>query len=68
MNWDDVLKRLKDARTWTMLTSLANAAMVYFGVDSQVIIIADGALALVAFLLFGVEPIVTVIRRLKAGK
>lgn len=62
MVWNDVLGRFKDARTWAMITSLGNAAMVYLKVEQQVMLIVDGSIALVAFLLFGVESVAAFIR------
>jgi len=48
--WD----RLKDARTWTMLVAIVNGLMVYFNVDTNLVVLVDAAIALIAFLLFGV--------------
>lgn len=55
-------ERLKDPRTWTMLTALLNTLLSYLKVDPQAMLIANGAIALVAFLLFGVEPVVNAMR------
>lgn len=52
-----MIERLKDARTWTIITTLANALMAYFKLDSQLIFIGNGVVGLIAFLLFGVEPV-----------
>ena len=65
MNWNDVLARLKDARTWTMFVSLANLIMLLGNVTPQVVEAVDAALFFVAFVLFGVEPAVKFIRRMQ---
>ena len=57
--------RIKDPRTWTMLTALLNALLAYLKVDPQATLIVNGAIALIAFLLFGVEPILSAVRRVR---
>ncbi len=62
MNWNDVLTRLKDARTWSILVSIANALLLYFNVDSQLSLVVNLIIAAIAFVLFGVEPVLRAIR------
>ena len=54
--------RLKDPRTWTMFTALLNALLLYLKIDPQASLIVNGAIALIAFLLFGVEPVVNAVK------
>ena len=60
---DKMTDRLKDPRTWTMLTALLNALLAYLRVDPQAALIVNGAIALIAFLLFGVAPLNNALRR-----
>jgi len=63
MNWNDVLTRLKDARTWSILVSVTNALLLYFKVDSQLSMVANLVIAALAFVLFGVEIAVNSLRK-----
>jgi len=63
MNWNDVYTRLKDARTWSILISIANALLLYFKVDSQLSLVANLVIAVLAFVLFGVEPVLRALRK-----
>lgn len=55
-------ERLKDPRTWTIITAIINTALAYFKLDQQLVLIANSVIALVAFLLFGVEPVANYIK------
>lgn len=60
--------RLKDPRTTMMFTGLINMLLLYLKVDPQATLIVNGAIVLIAFLLFGVEPVVNAIRSRAARK
>jgi hypothetical protein len=58
--------RIKDPRTWTMIIGLVNLIMIYLGATEQLNMIVNAAIVLVAFLLFGVEPVVNAIKVARA--
>jgi len=60
--------RLKDPRTTMMFTGLVNMLLLYLKVDSQAALIVNGAIVLIAFLLFGVEPVVNAVKAARAAK
>lgn len=60
--------RLKDPRTTMMFTGLINMLLLYLKVDPQATLIVNGAIVLLAFLAFGVEPVVNAIRSRAARK
>jgi len=60
--------RLKDPRTTMMFTGLINMLLTYLKVDPQAGLIVNGAIVLVAFLLFGVEPVVNAVKAARAAK
>lgn len=62
MDWSGIMARLKDARTWSIIISLVNAVMAYLAATQQVTLIVNIAVMLVAFVLFGVEPVIRAIR------
>jgi hypothetical protein len=51
-----------------MFTALLNALLAYLKVDPQASLIVNGAIALIAFLLFGVEPVVNAIKAARAAR
>ena len=60
--------RLKDPRSTMMFTGLVNMLLLYLKVDPQAALIVNGAIVLIAFLLFGVEPVVNAVKAARAAK
>ena len=60
--------RLKDPRSTMMFTGLVNMLLLYLKVDPQAALIVNGAIVLIAFLLFGIEPVVNAVKAARAAK
>ena len=65
MNWNDVLTRLKDARTWAGLIGVVNLVLSYVGAAPQVTQIVNAVVVLAAFVLFGIGIGAAVIRAVR---